>query len=350
VLTPCVIALAIPWASVAQGEPAQLRRLPPVEAQRPSQESGIFPGLTVAPPALGTVQTVQHTGATNDAFDSALSLPQDPSSVAAVVPLHRSRTTDAKDGVLQRAALEAAWLAPSGPDDVALTEYTAGITLGAPLAGGAVLLSPLYTLSLFDGPDSIDVPADLHGLALNIKYFRQFTEGVGAAVWVVPGLYSDFARDNSDALRIGGGAVATLQRTATAKWILGVIYLDRQDISILPAVGLIWTPSDIVRFDLVFPRPEAKWMVLDNAGVEWWAFVAGELGGNSWAYEQSDGAIDELSYRDYRVTLGVERRGLYNIKSRFEVGYVFGREIETDNPSQRVDLDDTVMLRGGLVY
>ena len=345
-----VVLLVTLSASVADAQTPQLQRLPPVDARRSVQSDTFLPGPTVPPPEMITIQPVQFGVAQDSDADSAFSPPQEPSSVAAVVPLHRSRTTDAKDGVLQRAAIEAAWLAPSGSDDVALTEFSTGLTLGAPLAGGAVLLSPLYTLSMFDGPDSVDIPANLHGLALNIKYFRQFTEGIGAAVWIVPGLYTDFQRETGDAFRLGGGAVATLQRTATAKWILGVIYLDRKDISILPAVGLIWTPSDIVRFDLVFPRPEAKWMVLDCAGVEWWAFIAGELGGNSWAYQQVDGTGDELTYRDYRVTLGIERRGLYNIKSRFEVGYVFSREIETETPARQVDLDDTVMLRGGIVY
>lgn len=346
-LALCVAVLTIATAGEVAGQSLQPQRLPPVG---PVPANGFMPDVRVTPPAFSVVRPVQFDRTFASDFDAAMSPPLEPSSVATVVPLHRSRTTDAKDGVLQRAAIEATWFSPSGTDDVGLTEFSTGITLGAPLGGGALLLSPLYTLSLFDGPDSLAIPSDLHGLALNIKYFRQFTEGIGAAFWVVPGLYSDFKQDHNEALRVGGGAVATWQRTPAAKWILGVIYLDRKDISVLPAVGLIWTPSDIVRFDLVFPRPEAKWLALNCAGVEWWAFVAGELGGNTWAYQQLGGTSDELTYRDYRVTLGVERRSVYNIKSRFEVGYVFSRELETENPSRTIDLDDTVMLRGGIVY
>ncbi|MCA9101361.1 MAG: hypothetical protein KDA63_09435 [Planctomycetales bacterium] len=346
----CLVAACLGADIDARAQQIPLRRLPPVEPQQPVDGANVFGTATVPPPVMSTIHPVQYYTGAGDPFDSAMAYPQEPSSVAAVVPLHRSRTTDAKEGVLQRAAIEAAWLAPSGGDEVGLTELSAGLTLGAPLAGGAILLSPLYTLSLFDGPGAVDIPSDLHGLSLTIKYFRQFTEGVGAAVWVTPGLYSDFEAANSEAFRLSGGAVATLQRTATAKWILGVMYLNRANVGLLPAVGLIWTPSDTVRFDLVFPRPEAKWMFLDVQGVEWWAFIAAELGGNTWAYQQTDGDDDQLSYRDYRITLGVERHGLYDIKSRFEVGYVFGRELETDTPSLTVDLDDTVMLRGGLVY
>ena len=46
--------------------------------------------------------------------------------------------------------------------------------------------------------------------------------------------------------------------------IAGLIYLDRYDVNILPAGGLIWTPSDDQRHEIVFPRPRLAWRVAES--------------------------------------------------------------------------------------
>jgi hypothetical protein len=79
--------------------------------------------------------------------------------------------------------------------------------------------------------------------------------------------------------------------------------------------------------------------------------VAGEFGGGSWYVERSSGPDDLLAYRDWRVTLGVERRiGDYITTARLEVGYVFNREVEYDNSPGDQNLDSTIIVRGVLGY
>ena len=49
--------------------------------------------------------------------------------------------------------------------------------------------------------------------------------------------------------------VAYFRQNACAQWLLGVDYLDRDDVRLLPVFGLLWTPSDDWRIDLVQPFP-----------------------------------------------------------------------------------------------
>ena len=59
---------------------------------------------------------------------------------------------------------------------------------------------------------------------------------------------------------------------------------------------------------------------------------------------------DLLTYRDFRVLVGYQRKIIGGLSRRFEVGYVFGRELEFDSATPDVSLDDSLFLRAGLTY
>ena len=90
--------------------------------------------------------------------------------------------------------------------------------------------------------------------------------------------------------------------------VAGVIYLDRYDVNLLPAGGLLWTPSDDRRFELIFPRPRLAWRIKETSQAAQWVYLAGEFGGNQWAVRRDSGADDIVVYHDYRLLAGWERR------------------------------------------
>ena len=49
-------------------------------------------------------------------------------------------------------------------------------------------------------------------------------------------------------------------------------------ITLLPVFGAIWMPTDMLRFDLAFPRPRVAIRVMDD---ETWIYLGGELGGST---------------------------------------------------------------------
>jgi hypothetical protein len=182
----------------------------------------------------------------------------------------------------------------------------------------------------------------------------------GIDLAVTPGVFSDFEQATDDTFRITGHAVAAWSYTPDLKFVLGAAYVDRMKTEVLPVCGLIWTPHEEVKFDLVFPHPRIARRIYTFGAytddVQDWLYLAGEFGGGIWAVERTSGVVDRFDYTDFRVVLGLERKVLGGLEGRLEVGYVFGREIRY--ASRRgppggwsgFDPADTVMVRGGVTY
>ena len=79
--------------------------------------------------------------------------------------------------------------------------------------------------------------------------------------------------------------------------------------------------------------------------------MAGEYGGDQWLIRRNvAGITDEVEYKDLRVMLGLESTTVAGIKAFAEIGYVFERELIYRTNMGNTDLDETLMVRGGLIY
>jgi hypothetical protein len=121
-------------------------------------------------------------------------------------------------------------------------------------------------------------------------------------------------------------------------------------VRLLPAGGLIWTPNDWMNYELLFPKPKAAVRINVGPGFEDWLFATAEFGGNTWSIVRDDGDHDKVTYLDYRILLGVERKLNGGAGFRLEGGYVFGRSIEYASGDGNFDPEDTVLIRGGIVF
>ncbi len=122
---------------------------------------------------------------------------------------------------------------------------------------------------------------------------------------------------------------------------MGVDFLDRGDVKLLPVAGLIWVPRPDMRFELVFPRPRAVFQVADGYHL----YLSGELGGDTWAIERVALGDDLATYRDLRVCIGLERAQDDAAWSAFEIGYLFDRRLDYSSGRGDMHLDDAVMFR-----
>jgi hypothetical protein len=225
-----------------------------------------------------------------------------------------------------------------------------------------LLVTPGFGQHYLDGPNSPDLPEQLYDAWVEFRIPRQISPEWAIDLAVAPGIYSDFEVSTSEALRITGRAIGVYTRSPTTQLVLGVVYLDRRDVSILPAGGIIYTPNEDTRFELVAPKPRIarRYSVTETfagdggpAGafpIEWWWYIAGEFGGDQWAIERTPGVVDRLTYRDFRAILGTERKQLGGIYARIEAGYIFGREIEFESATPSFEPSDTFMLRGEVSY
>ncbi|MCG8587066.1 MAG: DUF6268 family outer membrane beta-barrel protein [Pirellulales bacterium] len=224
-----------------------------------------------------------------------------------------------------------------------------------------LLVTPGFTLHLWDGPDqtpvmmepTADMPPQTYDAYLDTAWQPEFNPQFAADLAVRVGIYSDFEKINSRSLRVTGRGLGVYTLNPRMRIAAGVVYLDRQKIKLLPAGGLIWTPDEDTRYHILFPNPKmAKrlpWRHFGSADV-WW-YVLGEYGGGSWTVERDDRMSDVVDYNDIRVLLGLEWETPGGFKGDVAIGFVWDRELlYRSNEPASFKPSDTGLLRAGFSF
>ena len=121
---------------------------------------------------------------------------------------------------------------------------------------------------LLNGPSNRDLPEQLREAYVDFTWLPRFTERWTGILGIAPSIYSDLETSVSDAFRLTGTALARYD-LFPGRWqlVFGVLYLNRQDITWLPAGGLIWTPTPNVRYEMLFPQPKLSHRIGWGAGL-----------------------------------------------------------------------------------
>jgi hypothetical protein len=355
-----MVALAAVSAAAAATEPATEtpRPLPPVDepATRPLEpperqaDRTIFDRIRLA--ALGDPQDLVEPLMPDD-----LAPPGQPRQEFEP-PAGRKLPPGAKPGVLQQALWQVTELPKLDAVGLGLLTLEKTLTLGFPFP---TVESPLLVTAGFAGtltniPQGADIPNELYEGWVQARWLRKVGERLGVDLAVSPGWYSDFHNDSSQALRITGHGFGAWEADENLRIIAGVIYLDRYDVSLLPAGGLLWTPADEWRYELIFPRPRVAWRIAERPRASHWAYVAAEFGGNQWAVQSTTaptaGRDQIMVIRDYRLLAGWERRPAdLGISMKAELGWVTGRSVQYYLSDQTwLYPSDTFLARFGLWY
>lgn len=164
-------------------------------------------------------------------------------------------------------------------------------------------------------------------------------------------MYSDFDNLSSDSLRLTGRLVGWRRINEYMVGKLGVEYLDRIRLKLLPVFGIYANPNPDMKIDLAFPRSKVSHRIPNFNDFEGWAYVGAEYGGGSWAIDRLDGSEDQVDINDVRAYIGLEWIGPRRVTGFFDVGYVFERELvyRTD-PINDVPIEDSVMIRSGIAF
>jgi hypothetical protein len=267
---------------------------------------------------------------------------------------HYEPITDHKNGFFQKLSFTGTWIDRNNKiDDFGLGELDLFATFAVPLPSRdwPLLISPTFNVRYLLGPKDVDLPPRLFETFVDFLWVPKLTERWTAIVGVAPSLYGDFQVSSSDAWRLTGKGLARYDWIpGRAQILFGVLYLDRSDVRLLPAGGIIWTPTEDRRYELLFPRPKLARRLLASPHFEDWLYVGGEFGGNSYAIERLTGAVDTITLRDFRAYVGLERKLHGGAGYRLEIGYVMGREIEFESDEPTIEADDTAMIRGGIVF
>ncbi|MDX1961842.1 MAG: DUF6268 family outer membrane beta-barrel protein [Pirellulales bacterium] len=231
-------------------------------------------------------------------------------------------------------------------------ENSATLAMPFPDWNSALLVSPNIDAYLLSGPEAPDLPPGLYGTSLEVRYLRRLSDRITLNSSVKPGWFSDFRTNSTQAIRAPAQSFIIYDISPQWEFIAGLVYLDRDDVNFLPAIGFIWTPSPNVRIEAMIPRPGAFFRFRQTSRFDDWLAISGEFGGGQWAIERADGRDDVLSAQDYRLVAGIERRSRAGGMGWVaEAGYVFARKYQyqqTGDPDY--EPADTVLLRLGVNY
>jgi len=291
-------------------------------------------------------------------------------------PLTGVTTFDQWPRFLQQIRLRHTWLNRGGQRGLGwntselsgtfLTPFPFFFRQNAPL-----LLTPGFAANFTDGPPGgvvppvftrtgtgADLPAQLYDAFLDVGWTPLVTPGLSADLGFRVGIYSDFEDLREESFRYQGRGFGVWRASDTREWRAGVIYVDRVDIKLLPAGGLIWTPggpNGNIRWEILFPNPKLAQRLTTWRNTDVWWYVAGEYGGGSWAVSRPilttpNEFDDEVDYNDMRILLGIETYSHYGIKALFEAGYVFNRKLDYVSNAFDFEPSETFLVRGGLTY
>jgi hypothetical protein len=323
-----------PATVIPRSPPADLQRLPPPTLELPAEE--IAPGL---------------------GQEHEITLPDSPLAGELDDEMYfdgPQKLSPYKDGFFQKLSLSAGWIGNSkSPDDVGVTEVEAYLTvaLPAPIREWPLLITPAYQMIFLAGPGVTDLPPRLNTVYVDFLWLPQVYGNLKLFLSVAPSVYTDFQARDPDMFRVTGRALGIYDWDPDRLQIIaGVLYLGRDDVQILPAGGVIWKPADWTYFELLFPKPKLSVRLNVGTGYEDWIYTTAEFGGNTWSIERISGLDDKVTYLDYRILLGMERKLNGGAGYRLEGGYVFGREVTFASGIGDFNPKDSFILRGGISY
>lgn len=212
-----------------------------------------------------------------------------------------------------------------------------------------LFVTPRAGIHFVSAPASTDLPPDLYDFSLDTTAFIPINDRWMIQLAAVPSVFSDL-KATQHAFRMMGRGLVFYRWSQELQLAGGFVYLDRQDIKALPAAGFIWSPSDDVKLDIMFPRPRIGYRYTHNEERERWVYATGELGGGSWAFQRTNGTDDVVTYNDLQLLLGIENKTPAGLSWQFEAGYVFNRRLEYLSTPGEIDYPSTAVLRVILSY
>jgi hypothetical protein len=215
-----------------------------------------------------------------------------------------------------------------------------------------------YSFTRIDASAELDLPESLHDFSIGLAWMRRINDRWIARFMLNGAFASDMDNTSSDGWQIRAGGFALFRPNERWSWAFGALATGRNDVPVIPAVGVIWEPSSEFKVNLMMPNPRVSFLLAESSTRQHWGYVGGGLSGGTWAYDRDSGLEERLTYREFRLVLGWESipprpPGTFRTtgtRLNTEVGYVFGREFEFDRVGADISLADALLLRTGISF
>ena len=248
--------------------------------------------------------------------------------------------------------LTATWIPKGGTDGFGTTD-TALTTSFAPVWFDelpALLVTPGFGFHFWQPPDALELPSTVHDAWIDIAWRTPVTERFGFGFGLTPGVYGDYRQWSPQAFQLTGWGLVDYDLGPAWTVVAGAAVVRQLDMQVLPVGGLIWTPNETNRLELLVPRSRFVRKVRGfAAGGGAWLYSAVQFGGGSWAVTLPDDTTALVTVSDLRAILGLEWFRSRSVAGVAEVGWVFARTISA-NRVPEFNPDDAVMLSAGATF
>ncbi len=257
-----------------------------------------------------------------------------------------------KKGFFQKFQFSGGYVGSGSRDDLGIGNVETLVALGVPLGSfqNILAVAPKFRVDFLDGPIELDLPGQVYDTGVNFVWRKELSDRWGVMAVATPAVRSDF-QATEKTVRVFALGLATWQWIPDKLEIsFGAVYLDRNDLSVLPAVGLRSRPNPRWLIDLMFPRPRVSYRISkDGPRSEMWGYLGGALGGNTWAVLR-DGINDEMTIRGYQLLLGIETVHQGGSGAFIEIGSAFNREVEFEVADEKYEFSAGFLVQAGLAY
>jgi hypothetical protein len=170
------------------------------------------------------------------------------------------------------------WFLGHGERELGINDLDFSATFAIPFLKNPntpLLVTPGFGLQLWEGPVSVlstpvpndpsaaDLPAKTYGGYIDAAWKPMISQTIGGDLSARIGLYSDFTTTTTKSIRLTGAAYGVLSYSPSFQIKAGIMYINRLQIKILPAGGIIWKPTPDFECQILFPNPKIrkKWRI-----------------------------------------------------------------------------------------
>lgn len=251
----------------------------------------------------------------------------------------------------------------SKPQHLGINDFDSSVAFAFPNflnLNQPLYIVPSFSLHLWDGPDGVSTAADLPSKAfdafVDLGWESDPNQMVSTDLGLRLGVFTDFDTYTDRSFRVRGRALLNFRLTPVTSFKGGVYYVNRDEIKLIPAAGLLYRPDPYTRIDLYFPKPKySKYYRTLGTQDVWW-YVTGDYGGGNWTITRDNGIEESIDINDLRAVLGMEwgpsnALAIGRRSGFLEIGYVFNREVlYRTQQADNFDPDDAFMFRIGIGY
>jgi hypothetical protein len=118
----------------------------------------------------------------------------------------------------------------------------------------ALLVTPGFGFHFWQPPDDLVLPSTVFDSYVDVTWRTPVSDRWGLAFGITPGVYGDYKAFNSRAFQLTGWGLVDIAVTKTWTLLAGAAVVRQLDMRVLPVGGLVWTPNEANRLELLVPR------------------------------------------------------------------------------------------------